>query len=642
MALFFWPLQSRCQTVSPSTQQVHAVAISGGSKVRHFMVTPGTTLALRNLSLVDGYAAGTNGNIGQPGGVGEGGSIYSNGGTLLAEGCQFLRNRARGGNGGLAPNIGYRENEGGPARGGVIYSAADGRICVTNCGFLFNQSKGGDSGGFGSDSVSGGEGSGGVIHSRGGRIVLESCLLSSNSVFSGRNNRFGGMDRILGRGGVICNDGGDLVLSNVELAANSVDVGFLSASFGGAIHQEAGLLRIWNGYLHDNRVEGGSGAGIGTPFGFAGRSGIGGAISIKSGVAEISGTTLSKNIAVGGKTASFAGTGPSRGGAIFNSGALNLTNSTLAGNLAFAKDAPTPAYGGSSYGGGLCNEGGMVVLNHTTLADNNVQGHAAQLGGGVFSTNGVVDVSNSIIANSPTGSNCFGTIIDGGYNISSDASCNFTAAGSLNNTDPFLGPLVDYGGPTPTMALLVGSPAIDAAGAEPCPTTDQRGIARPFGAACDIGAFESSPPYTMLGTVTGFTTPSSGMTVVAGTSVATVPPGGDYALRGLTAGNYVVTPSSPEAVFVLSNRVVEIVRDTLGVDFHSYRSNALVIERIGTGITKSIFAGAAGQTYRVEISTNHPSWTPFSTNVVQSSGLFEFYDTNTSIAAPRMFRALRP
>jgi hypothetical protein len=70
----------------------HAVAISGGSKVRHFMVTPGTTLALRNLSLVDGYAAGTNGNIGQPGGVGEGGSIYSNGGTLLAEGCQFLRN----------------------------------------------------------------------------------------------------------------------------------------------------------------------------------------------------------------------------------------------------------------------------------------------------------------------------------------------------------------------------------------------------------------------------------------------------------------------------------------------------------------------------------------------------------------------
>jgi hypothetical protein len=54
-----------------------------------------------------------------------------------------------------------------------------------------------------------------------------------------------------------------------------------------------------------------------------------------------------------------------------------------------------------------------------------------------------------------------------------------------------LGPLADNGGPTPTHALVPGSPAIDAAPVGPdCPSEDQRGIARPQGAACDIGAFE--------------------------------------------------------------------------------------------------------------------------------------------------------
>ena len=60
-----------------------------------------------------------------------------------------------------------------------------------------------------------------------------------------------------------------------------------------------------------------------------------------------------------------------------------------------------------------------------------------------------------------------------------------------------LGPLQDNGGPTFTHALLAGSPAIDArnpaapgSGGNACEATDQRGVARPQGAACDIGAFE--------------------------------------------------------------------------------------------------------------------------------------------------------
>ena len=60
--------------------------------------------------------------------------------------------------------------------------------------------------------------------------------------------------------------------------------------------------------------------------------------------------------------------------------------------------------------------------------------------------------------------------------------------------DPLLGPLQDNGGPTFTHALLPGSPAIDHIPAENCEvTTDQRGVARPQGAACDIGAYELEP-----------------------------------------------------------------------------------------------------------------------------------------------------
>ena len=56
--------------------------------------------------------------------------------------------------------------------------------------------------------------------------------------------------------------------------------------------------------------------------------------------------------------------------------------------------------------------------------------------------------------------------------------------------DPGIGPLADNGGPTLTHALLAGSPAINAASAQDCPPTDQRGVARPQGAACDIGSYE--------------------------------------------------------------------------------------------------------------------------------------------------------
>jgi hypothetical protein len=87
-----------------------------------------------------------------------------------------------------------------------------------------------------------------------------------------------------------------------------------------------------------------------------------------------------------------------------------------------------------------------------------------------------------------------------GYNMSSDGTCNFSNSGDRNNINPKLGTLGNYGGPTQTIPLLSGSPAIDAGNPSGCTdgsghllTTDQRGYPRhdpEDTMGCDIGAFE--------------------------------------------------------------------------------------------------------------------------------------------------------
>jgi hypothetical protein len=84
----------------------------------------------------------------------------------------------------------------------------------------------------------------------------------------------------------------------------------------------------------------------------------------------------------------------------------------------------------------------------------------------------------------------WGTLVTYGHNLDRDGSCQLTAPGDQPGTDPKLGPLQNNTGPTQTHALLQGSPAIDGGDNQYCPTIDQRGVPRPAGAACDIGAYE--------------------------------------------------------------------------------------------------------------------------------------------------------
>ena len=204
------------------------------------------------------------------------------------------------------------------------------------------------------------------------------------------------------------------------------------------------------------------------------------------------------------------------GGGIRNIGStLEVSNSTISGNSAYA-------------GGGIYNEGGGTTLE---VSNSTISGNSADPGfggGGIQGSYGGSTLKNTIVANSPSasGGSCAGTITDGGYNLDSDNTCGFgTNNNSLSGVDPMLGVLADNGGPTKTHALLASSPAIDKGNSFGA-TTDQRGVARPQGAASDIGAFESEStviedtikPRVSAATPTG--TGTTGTGIGRGTNVA--------------------------------------------------------------------------------------------------------------------------
>ena len=176
------------------------------------------------------------------------------------------------------------------------------------------------------------------------------------------------------------------------------------------------------------------------------------------------------------------------GGAIRSLGNMTITNSTLSGNKSTGW-----------HGGAIFQTDGDIAITNSTIADNIGPDWApsalfiGQFGGSFVPT---LTLTNSIITGNHWyacerfASGTAANVVSGGHNLIQDNSCN-PVASDLISVDAQLGPLADNGGPTLTHALLPGSPAIDAADDAVCPATDQRGITRPQGAHCDIGAYES-------------------------------------------------------------------------------------------------------------------------------------------------------
>jgi hypothetical protein len=173
-------------------------------------------------------------------------------------------------------------------------------------------------------------------------------------------------------------------------------------------------------------------------------------------------------------------------------GNFEIVNSTLSGNVSTAW-----------HGGGIFHTDGQMSIINSTITENVAPGGTAA---GIVSADfgglaPVITLTNTIVAGNITGTSCavvnFGggaaNVVSAGYNIDSDNSCNLNATGDQPTSDPMLGPLADNGGPTLTHALQAGSAAIDSADDAVCPATDQRGVSRPQGAACDVGAYELEP-----------------------------------------------------------------------------------------------------------------------------------------------------
>jgi CSLREA domain-containing protein len=259
------------------------------------------------------------------------------------------------------------------------------------------------------------------------------------------------------------------------------------AGDGGGILAAEGEEAILRGLNVSGNVASQNGAGVSAPPEGTNRT----ALTIES-------STIANNKVTGSALEAL-------GGGVYVLGKLSIVNSTIAGN-SVESTALTPVV----QGGGVLlaidpasTEGSEGTVVNSTIAGNSVG--ATGLGGGLAVFNptpamgsATLLLRNTIVAGNagPAGpSNCALIAMPTTENsLSSDGSCMLGDPGSKQNVNPLLGPLANNGGETDTMALLEGSPAIDAGTNAGCPPVDQRGVARPQGPACDIGAFERVPP----------------------------------------------------------------------------------------------------------------------------------------------------
>jgi fibronectin-binding autotransporter adhesin len=622
--------------------------------------------------------------VGGVGGNAYGGAIEVNGGTLLATNCGFYGNSAKAGNGGNYNSLPYDPNSGlgGHGFGGAIYSST-GAVTLVGCVFHTNQAQGGLAGTYPQSfpgSSTSGAAFGGAICQQGGFVTNLNCQILNNAAFTPDHPLLNNIRSLSGRaiqGGGVFNDGGYLVVAGSTLNSNQVTGG--SAAYinstpgpgqGGAIFNRgtlyllqstlrfnsamggpfgnqggdgeggglynAGSAQLDQSWLANNTVEGAAGYYVSSLAGWRpSGSGEGGAIHNTNSL-ELTACTLSDNLAKGtpGKSGSTANTvappSPALGGAIYSRGPCLLTNCTIARNIAEAGSTIYTNFGVNSgganaFGAGVCNIGGTVFSLNNTIALNEARPgtgltNGQGFGGGIYSTN-AVPLMNTILLHGNSGSNCFTTPLDAGYNLSSDASCNFTGPGSLNSTDPVLGPLANYGGPTRTIPLLGGSPAIDGANPSAFPATDQRGRTRPFGNGPDIGAFESSAPYVIRGTISGVTLSEEVSVSDGSSSVSTADR--NYSLEGLSANTYPVTPQSANYLFIPNQQSITVGPDQAGVNFSAYRWNMMSLEEVTNANLRVVYAGTNGHTYRLQTSPDLRVWSTLSTNVIGPSNYSE-------------------
>jgi CSLREA domain-containing protein len=382
--------------------------------------------------------------------------------------------------------------------------------------------------------------------SGGGKDILEGLTIQKG--FQHEDEAFSEEDV---RGAGILQIGGELTLSHVRVTANK------NNGWGGGIDvRGSGKLIVENSEVdHDWTSVGGGG-----------------------GVALEPGTMIATNTTFDNDTSA---SGEGGGVQVMPDATATLTNVTIADD--------GYVEGGLTYeGGGLyVGTGGTVHMTNVTFA--------GDLAGGAFA--GGSDISaeepshltfkNVLLGERPEeepGENdCNGEEVgssvgwlDEGGNLAADTSCGFEAAHM--SQDMKFGELGMYGGATPTIPLLEGSPAIDF-GVSGCPTTDQREYARV--GICDSGAFEfgATPPASGSGTPGGTSTSPPPTGTIAGTSPTSSP-----------APNVASTPKAIEEVLLGCSKHALALNDVLIGGGHVILNGSAAKSLIGKKV-KILFDG---------------------------------------------------
>jgi hypothetical protein len=479
------PSDATIRLASPLAIEAPSVTIDGGGKItlegaggrliehRSYGNIGGSTLTLRGLRLVGGRASGS--------GASADAAYAANGAavrsvfqaanpafkpTLIVERVTFTDNVSA-----LAGVPGGRDAY--DYGGGAIYSQG-GAVIVRDSEFSQNRAA---------------NGSGGAIH------ILQSSLTIERSSFEGNSAIGARPEDSLGGAIYIDGLGADSRLFRLAASRFADNQAYNS---GGAIYlnmyEDVSRAEIVDSLFERNRVIGGAraqGGAIGGGGSSLGRAGTG------NPQIQISGSLFSDNSAR--KTAGAGGnsTEDGSGGALAfpQRARLSIVNSSFSGNIAHGTSFN--ANGGALY---VANNSDPFEIAFSSFAGNQagwvggaIVGTPGRLRGSLFSGNSAANGGNdwkirqtcADPLESQGGNMQFPGLTANQFNAFNDRVC----AAGIAVADPRLGPLADNGGPTPTMAIAADSPARDAAGAS-CPATDQRGVGRPRGGSCDIGAVE--------------------------------------------------------------------------------------------------------------------------------------------------------
>jgi hypothetical protein len=515
------------------------VTISGNNAVEAFSVEGDSTPTLSGLTVSKGD---TN----------QGGGGIDNSGVLTVTNCAFSNNSTTAAGGGI-------EN--------------DGTLSITSSTFETNSAE-----------------FGGGIENEGTLSVAGSTIESNTATFGG---------------GIDNDENGTLTLTSTTFSLN-----FATGRGGGIFNSGASPLTVTGSKFSNNSAQSGGGVflegdGADPPItmtvtdstftsdratGTSASSGGGGFYN-DGGTVSISGSTLSGNSATEGGGGIYASSGAltimdstvsgnsvtsssGPGGGLYeNGGTLNVTNSTFAGNSA------------GNVGAGIDENAGTLKAVNCTIAYNTEPSTGAGLGGGLNIDQGTATLDNTIVALNTDGTSASSPpdnlFLDGSGTVSPASANNLTGAGGGNSglqsgingnlvgvANPDLGALASNGGPTQTIALLVGSPAIHAGSAtldvDPegsALATDQRGTGFPrkVNGFVDIGAFEvqvvTNNPAPILTTISpreiavGFASPLTFTVTGSGFINSSVVDWGSTALATTDVSSTKLTATIPASDF---------------------------------------------------------------------------------------------